>query len=104
MSKKALETLTETMFYVLMAFNKQDMCGTEIASYVNALTCGRVCMGPGTLYTILSNFQKEDLIEKTSSQGRKITYSITDKGRTVYKSEVARLKQCLADAEGEAQL
>ena len=104
MSKKAFETLTETMFYVLMSFNRRDMCGTEIASYVNALTCGRVRMGPGTLYTILSNFQKEGLVEKTSSQGRKITYTITNKGRTVYENEVARLKQCLADAESEAQL
>ena len=33
MSKKALDTLTETMFYVLMAFSRQDMCGTEIAGY-----------------------------------------------------------------------
>ena len=104
MSKKALDTLTETMFYVLISFNKQDMCGTEIASYVNDLTLGRVQMGPGTLYTILSNFQKEGLIEKTSSQGRKITYAITARGRAVYGNEVARLKQCLADAESEDQL
>ena len=104
MSKKAFETLTETMFYVLMSFNRRDMCGTEIASHVNAVTRGRVRMGPGTLYTILSNFQKEGLVEKTSSQGRKITYTITNKGRAVYENEVARLKQCLADAESEAQL
>ena len=30
MPKKSMETLTETMFYVLMAFNQGEMCGTEI--------------------------------------------------------------------------
>lgn len=80
MSKKALDTLTETMFYVLMAFSRQDMCGTEIADYVRELTNNRVSMGPGTLYTILSNFQKEKLIERVSSEGRRITYSITEAG------------------------
>ena len=85
MSKKALDTLTETMFYVLMAFSRQDMCGTEIAGYVRDITGGRVSMGPGTLYTILSNFQKEGRIDRVSSEGRKITYSITETGRSIYE-------------------
>ena len=101
MSKKALDTLTETMFYVLMAFSRQDMCGTEIAGYVKDITGGRVSMGPGTLYTILSNFQKEGLIDRVSSAGRKITYSITETGRGIYEAEINRLKQCIADACGE---
>lgn len=98
MSKKALDTLTETMFYVLMAFSRQDMCGTEIADYVRELTNNRVSMGPGTLYTILSNFQKEKLIERVSSEGRRITYSITEAGRGIYEAEISRLKQCISDA------
>ena len=77
-----------------MAFSRQDMCGTEIAGYVKDITGGRVSMGPGTLYTILSNFQKEGLIDRVSSEGRKITYSI-------YEAEINRLKQCIADACGE---
>ena len=101
MAKKALDTLTETMFYVLMCFNKQNMSGNEIAGHVKELTKGRVNMGPGTLYTILSNFQKESLIEKVDSQGRKITYAITEKGRSIYEDELKRLRQCIADAESE---
>ena len=58
-------------------------------------------MGPGTLYTILSNFQKEGLIDRVSSEGRKITYSITETGRSIYEAEIKRLKQCIADACGE---
>lgn len=101
MSKKALETLTETMFYVLMAFQRKDRCGTEIANYVQQLTSGRIRLGPGTLYTILSNFQSQGLIQKVSSQGRKVIYSLTDKGFQLYHAEIARMKQCLSDAEKE---
>jgi DNA-binding PadR family transcriptional regulator len=102
MAKKALDTLTETMFYVLMCFNKENMSGNEIAGHVKNLTKGRVNMGPGTLYTILSNFQKEGLIIKVDSYGRKIIYSITEKGRKLYEDELNRLRQCIIDAESEA--
>ena len=65
MGKKAFDTLSETMFYVLMAFDKSDMCGTEIAEFIKSLTKGQVKISPGTLYTILESFQKEKLIEKS---------------------------------------
>ena len=99
MAKKSLYPLTEPMFYVLMCFHRGAMCGTEIAEYVRTLTGGRVNLGPGTLYTILSTYQSENVIEKVSSEGRKITYSITEKGEELYADELARLKACLADAE-----
>ena len=99
MAKKALETLSETMFYTLMALTREEMCGTEAAAYVQRLTDGRVRMGPGTLYTILSNFQTEGLIEKRREEGRRITYGVTARGKAVYAAELERLRQCLADAE-----
>lgn len=102
MAKKAFDTLTETMLYVLMSFQHNDMCGTEIADHVKRLTNGRVRIGPGTLYTILSSFLKEGFIAKTESQGRTIIYAITDKGLQVYSDEIKRLEQCLKDAESEA--
>ena len=45
MSKRPLEALTETMFYVLMSFRKRDLCGAEIADFVERKTCGRVRLG-----------------------------------------------------------
>lgn len=101
MAKKSLYPLTEPMFYVLLCFNRTDMCGTDVAEYVRKLTSDRIILGPGTLYTILSSFQSEKIIEKVSVDGRRITYSITEKGRELYKSELARLKLCLHDAELE---
>ena len=38
MGKKSLESLTETMFYVLMAFRRQALCGTEVADFVSGMT------------------------------------------------------------------
>lgn len=103
MAKKPLETLTETMFYVLMAFQAQEMCGTEIVRFVENCTENRISIGPGTLYTILAKFEEEKLIEETAVEGRKRTYRVTEKGRSAYQDEIRRLKTCLADAERAAQ-
>ena len=53
MPKKAMDILTESMFYVLMAFSKGSMCGIDVADYIEKKTGGRVKIGPATLYTIL---------------------------------------------------
>lgn len=100
MPKKAMEMLTESMFYVLMAFSKGDMCGIDIVDFIDRRTRGRIRMGPATLYTILGRFEKESYIEEVSVEGRKRTYRITALGRKAYCEELARLKQCVTDAEG----
>ena len=103
MGKKSLESLTETMFYVLMAFRRQVLCGTEVAGFVSQKTRGRVNMGPGTLYTILAKFQEEGLLEEVAVEGRKRTYRLTEAGEKRYQEEVARLRTCVADAESEEE-
>lgn len=101
MPKKAMEILTESMFYVLMALSKAPMCGIDIAAWITRKTQGRVSLGPATLYTILGKFQKEDYIEETEVEGRKRTYRITARGRDAYLDELQRLRRCLADADGK---
>lgn len=99
MKNKIRGPLTEPMFYVLMAFLKQDMCGIDITEYVNQRTGGRVQLGPGTLYTILAKFQEDGLIEEVAVDGRKRTYHLTNKGRETYVGELERLQKCLQDGE-----
>ena len=99
MPKKAMEILTESMFYVLMAFSKKPMCGIDVADYIEKRTMGRVVIGPATLYTILGKFEKEKWIKETEVDGRKRTYCITEKGLEAYKQEVVRLQQCVRDAD-----
>ena len=88
--------LTESMFYVLMSFLHREMCGIEITEFVEQKTNGRVRLGPGTLYTLLGKFQDEHLIEETQTDGR-----LTERGRAVFKDELARLKACVLDGEEE---
>lgn len=99
MAKKSMESLTETMFYVLMALKQQEACGIDIAAYIDTKTGGRIKMGPGTLYTILSRFVECGYILETQVEGRKRTYRITSDGAQAYDGELNRLRRCLADAE-----
>lgn len=100
MPKKAMESLTESMFYVLMALSHTPMCGTDIAAWVNQRTRSRVQLGPATLYTILGKFESEQYIYETAVSGRKRTYRITDRGMNAYREELNRLRRCIADADG----
>ena len=101
MPKKAMEILTESMFYVLMALSKSPMCGIDIAAWITNRTRGRVSLGPATLYTVLGKFEKEGYIAETEVEGRKRTYRITSKGLTAYRAELERLRACIADADGK---
>ncbi len=101
MAKESLKVLTESMFYVLMAFRKGPMCGREISAFVKERSGGAVPMGPATLYTILAKFEKEGYIRETSVEGRKRTYELTGRGAAAYREEVERLRRCLRDAEWE---
>lgn len=102
MPKKSMEQLTETMFYVLMAFCKSAMCGIDVAEFIEKQTKGRILIGPATLYTILGKFEKEKYIVEVEVEGRKRTYEITEKGKLAYKDEVERLKRCVEDARAAA--
>jgi len=99
MPKKAMEVLTESMFYVLMALRSGPMCGIDIAASIETHTDGRLSLGPATLYTILGKFEKEGYIEEVQVEGRKRTYAITDRGLEAYREELARLHRCISDAQ-----
>ena len=95
--------LTEPMYYVLMSFLRRERCGTEITEFVEHKTGGRVRLGPGTLYTLLSKFQEEKLIVEAGVDGRKRSYRLTDKGRSIFEEELARLRAGVDDGEEEEQ-
>lgn len=101
MAREPLKSLTESMFYVLLALWRQERCGTEIAAYVRELTEGRVSLGPGTLYAILGKFQEEALIKESWSQGRMRVYRITDAGQEVFRRELQNMRRCVEDGQRE---
>lgn len=101
MARQPLKSLTESMFYVLLALWRQERCGTEIAAYVRELTEGRVTLGPGTLYAILGKFQEEELIKETWSQGRMRVYRVTESGRELFRRELENMRRCVDDGQRE---
>ncbi len=104
MPKQALESLTESMFYLLMALTQGERCGTEITAFAAEITAGRVKIGPATLYTLLGKFEKEGLIAETSVLGCKRYYQITPAGRAAYTAECTRLQLCLQNAAAAARM
>ena len=99
MPRRPLESLTESMFYVLMAFSKGPKCGIEVSDAILRRTGGRVRLGPATLYTILDKFLTEGYLEEIAVEGRKRTYRLTEAGQMAYHRELGRLRRCLEDAE-----
>lgn len=96
MPRNKLESLTEPMYYTLIAL-KQPRCGIEITDFVLTITHHRVKLGPGTLYTMLSKFMDEQMIDEVAVDGRKRTYLINEKGLTMLKSEYERLTTMLEE-------
>lgn len=94
--KKTVRALTQPMYYILLSL-KDQRHGYEIMQYVEWLTDGRVKVGPGTLYSLLSRFEEDDYIEMVSAKDNKKTYLITNLGMQVINEEIERLESLLQD-------
>ncbi len=98
MPRKALQTLSEPMYYVLLALTK-ELYGTEIMSEVRRISGGRIKIGPGTLYTMLDKFYSAGLIKRTNLSLATKSYIITDSGKEVLKQEYQRLNTMILDGK-----
>lgn len=98
MAREKYKTLTEQMFYILICL-KKERCGIEIMEWVSEITGNRVTLGPGTLYALIGDFVKEDMIKETSAEGRRRNYIITDKGLEMLNAEYERLRGLVTDYE-----
>ena len=96
MAREKFQTLTEQMFYILLAL-EEECCGVDVMERVQQMSGGRVQIGPGTLYTLLDRFLQEGMIRQTRSEGRKRSYILTDAGREMLEEEVRRLVRQLED-------
>mgnify|MGYP001151516381 CR=1 FL=1 len=85
------------MYYILLSL-KEERHGYEIMQYIEKLTDGRVKVGPGTLYSLLSRFEEDGYIEMVSDDDNRKTYLITDLGDEVLNKEIGRLRLLLKDA------
>lgn len=96
MAREQLQTLSEPMYYTLLALS-EECCGVDIMDKVKTLSRGRVVIGPGTLYAMLAKFEEKDIIRLTASDGRRKSYIITDLGRAELQKEFKRLQTMVSD-------
>ena len=91
MARNQYQTLTEPMFFTLMALGEVRN-GAEITSWVNEITKGRIKLAPGTLYALLGQFLEDDLIIRVDVNKKGKYYTITDEGKDLLDNEVQRLR------------
>ena len=95
MAREQLQTLSEPMYYVLLALTR-PMHGYEIMQTVSVISNDRVAVGAGTLYALLTRFENDGIIVRVTDDGRKKIYEITEKGRGLLDREYGRLKESIA--------
>ena len=88
--------MTEAMYYILLALLKPGH-GYGMMRRIKELSGGRLEMGPGTLYGVLSRMNREGLIVLTGEDGRRKNYAITDAGKDALLKEYQRLKRLVQD-------
>lgn len=99
MARKKLDTLTEPMYYVLLSL-AEPRHGYGVMQYVSELTTGRVSIGAGTLYALLSRFESEGLIVHTHTEENRNYYQLTAEGKSALEAEYRRLCRQVADGAG----
>lgn len=88
--------MTEAMYYVLLALLHPNH-GYQLMATIKEVSRGRMNMGPGTLYGVLTRMQKEKLIRVVFDDGRRKTYAITNEGKKALRQEYARLLHLVDD-------
>ena len=88
--------MTEAMYYVLLALTKPGH-GYRLMGEVEKVSGGRVSMGPGTLYGVLTRMEKEGLIVLSENDGRRKTYLLTNAGMEALRAEYSRLRAMVRD-------
>lgn len=98
MARDQFQTLTEPMYFILLALGEVRN-GAEITSWVEEITTGRIRLAPGTLYALLAQFLENDLIKRVEANKKGKHYVITDEGKDLLKEEVKRLRLLVSNYE-----
>jgi DNA-binding PadR family transcriptional regulator len=94
--------LSPQVLHILLALVDGDRHGYGIMQEVEALTGGKVRLGPGTLYGAIRRLREEGLIEEQRSRhDRRRNYRLTSFGRKVTRLEVERLEALYAAARAK---
>ena len=90
--RKVYVPMTETAFYILLCL-KTPNHGYGIVQTVERLTEGAIKLAPGTMYGSLSKMEKDGLIRFVREEEKRKIYEITDLGREVLQTAIARIER-----------
>ena len=90
--RKVYVPMTETGFYILLCLGEENH-GYGIIQRVERLTGGEIRLSPGTMYGSLSKMEKDGLIRFVREEEKRKIYEITDLGREVLQTEIARIER-----------
>lgn len=91
-------SMTEAMYYILLAL-REPQHGYALMDAITEISRGRLLMGPGTLYGVLTRLRKDKLITLEEDDGRRKTYSLTPVGKAALQDEHARLTAMVEDGK-----
>lgn len=92
--------MTESGFYILYCL-RQPQHGYGISQQVKQMTNGEVVIGAGTMYGTLSKMEKDGLISFCREEDKRRLYQITELGKEVLDTEIARIRRLYRNIEGE---
>ena len=98
--KRIYVPMTESGFYILYCL-KDPQHGYGISQQVKQMTNGEVVIGAGTMYGTLSKMEKDGLIRFYAEEEKRRLYQITDLGREVLDTEIARIRRLYRNIQGE---
>ncbi len=92
--------LTEATYYILLSLT-EPRHGYGIMQEVEMMSRGRVRLAAGTLYGALTQMCDRKWIRPlpVAEGSRKKEYQITDKGLSILKDEIGRLRELLENGE-----
>lgn len=93
------QPMTEAMYYILLSLAEPGH-GYGMMQRIKELSRGRLNMGPGTLYGVLTRMRKDGWIEPIGSpeeDPRRKTYRLTEQGLEELQREYARLQSLVED-------
>jgi DNA-binding PadR family transcriptional regulator len=96
--------LRPAAFAVLAVLAEGPKPGIDILEQVNATVPGRPLWGPGTLYRLLRELRRADLIARTDTapgvdDDRQTFHRLTPRGQRLLRAEAERLRRTLRLAE-----
>ncbi|MGI2328985.1 PadR family transcriptional regulator [Planococcus sp. YIM B11945] len=94
-----MQPLSESTYLVLLALAKGPLHGYGVIKEIEQYSDGEIVLAPGTLYGVLTNLQKQKLIELVTVEKdnrQKKIYRLTNEGQKTFETEYNRFKKMIA--------